>query len=161
MAFAADRLSVDAARITGVERESPLTHGPFRLHVIPAAHNVREQDAAGHERCIGLVIEVGGNVIYHSGDTLWYPELVSELAQWNIDVAILPINGNDPARGVAGNLDAHEAVDLALQIGANLMIPCHYDMFTFNTVDPQVCVSYALTRGQPIRQLALGQQMVC
>lgn len=159
VAFAAERLGVDVARITGVGRGSPLTHGPFRLHVVPAAHNTREQDAAGHERCIGLVIEVGGSVIYHSGDTLWYPELVHALAPWAIDVAILPINGNDPARGVAGNLDAHEAVDLAVQTGAKLLVPCHYDMFTFNTVDPTVCVAYAQRRSQAIRQLALGQRM--
>jgi L-ascorbate metabolism protein UlaG (beta-lactamase superfamily) len=157
VAFAAERLGVDAARMTGVGRGSPLTHGPFRLHVIPAAHNTREQDADGHERYIGLVIEVGGIVIYHSGDTLWYPELVSELAPWAIDVALLPINGNEPARGVAGNLNAHEAVDLAQQIGANVLIPCHYDMFTFNTVDPLACVQYAAQRGQEIHQLALGQ----
>jgi L-ascorbate metabolism protein UlaG (beta-lactamase superfamily) len=157
VAFAAERLGVDVARITGVGRGSPLTHGPFRLHVVPAAHNTRERDADGHERYIGLVIEVGGMTIYHSGDTLWYPELVSELAPWSIDVALLPINGNDPTRGVAGNLNVQEAVDLALQIGANVLIPCHYDMFTFNTVDPLVCVQYAAQRGQEVHQLALGQ----
>ena len=158
VAFAAERLGVDAARITGVGRGSPLTHGPFRLHVIPAAHNVREQDADGHERCIGLVIEVGGKVIYHSGDTLWYPELVSELAPWAIDVALLPINGNDPARGVAGNLNAHEAVDLALHTGATVLIPCHYDMFTFNTVDPEGCQQYAARCEQPCVVLHMGER---
>lgn len=158
VAFAAERLGVDAARMTGVGRGIPLAHGPFRLHVIPAAHNVREQDVAGHERCIGLVIEVGGRVIYHSGDTLWYPELVSELAPWAIDVALLPINGNDPARGVAGNLNAHEAVDLALHTGAKVLIPCHYDMFTFNTVDPEGCRQYAARCEQPCVVLHMGEQ---
>jgi L-ascorbate metabolism protein UlaG (beta-lactamase superfamily) len=158
VAFAAERLGVDVGCITGVGRGSPLTHGPFRLHVIPAAHNLREQDADGHERYIGLVIEVGGMTIYHSGDTLWYPELVHELVPWAIDVALLPINGNDPARGVAGNLNAHEAVDLAQQIGAKMLIPCHYDMFTFNTVDPKACVAYAMACGQAGMQLQLGER---
>ena len=159
VAFAAERLGVDVARMTGVGRGSPLMHGPFRLHVIPAAHNAREQDADGHERYIGLVIEVGGVTMYHSGDTLWYPELVSELASWTIDVALLPINGNDPARGVAGNLNAHEAVDLAQQIGATLLIPCHYDMFTFNTVRPSECVHYATLHAQQCRVLQLGERL--
>jgi L-ascorbate metabolism protein UlaG (beta-lactamase superfamily) len=158
VAFAAERLNVAPARITGVGRGSPHTHGPFRLHVVPAAHNVREQDAAGHERYIGLIIEVGGMTIYHSGDTLWYPELVSELAPWSIDVALLPINGNDPTRGVAGNLNAHEAVDVALQIAAKVMIPCHYDMFTFNTVDPLVCVQYAQQQQQGYMALQMGER---
>jgi L-ascorbate metabolism protein UlaG (beta-lactamase superfamily) len=158
VAFAAERLGVAQSQVTGAGRGSPLTHGSFCLHVVPAAHNQREQDADGHERYIGLVIEVGGMTIYHSGDTLWYPELVSELAPWSIDVALLPINGNDPARGVAGNLNAHEAVDVALQIGAKRLIPCHYDMFTFNTVDPAECVQYALQRGQSCQVLRLGER---
>ncbi|MFZ9859272.1 MAG: MBL fold metallo-hydrolase [Roseiflexaceae bacterium] len=158
VAFAAERLGVVQSRVTGVGRGSPLTHGPFCLHVVPAAHNTREQDADGHERYIGLVIEVGGVTIYHSGDTLCYPELVSELAPWAIDVALLPINGNDPARGVAGNLSAQEAVDVALQIGAKCLIPCHYDMFTFNTVDPAECVQDALQRDQPCQALRLGER---
>jgi L-ascorbate metabolism protein UlaG (beta-lactamase superfamily) len=158
VAFAAERLGVAHSRVTGAGRGSPLTHGPFCLHVVPAAHNQREQDVDGHERYIGLVIEVGGVTIYHSGDTLWYPELVSELAPWSIDVALLPINGNDPARGVAGNLNAQEAVDVALQIVATCVIPCHYDMFTFNTVDPAVCVQYAKQRGQPCQVLRLGER---
>lgn len=161
VAFAAERLGVDAARITGVGRGSPLTHGPFRLHVIPAAHNTCEQDAEGYERFIGLVIEVGGMVIYHSGDTLWYPELVDALAPWAIDVALLPINGNDPARGVAGNLNAHEAVDLVQQIGANMLIPCHYDMFTFNTVDPSTCAAYAVGQGVSCRVMRMGERVDC
>ena len=60
------------------------------------------------------------------------PEL---LAPFEVDLALLPINGNDPARGVAGNLNIEEAVWLARSIGAKLTIPCHYDMFTFNTAD--------------------------
>lgn len=158
VAFAAERLGVDVTQITGMERGRSLTHGPFRLHVIPAAHNTREQDDNGHERFIGLVIEVGGIVIYHSGDTLWYPELVQELSPWAIDVALLPINGNEPARGVAGNLNAREAVDLAAQIGAKRMIPCHYHMFTFNSVDPDECREYARAHGQPCAVLQLGER---
>jgi len=48
---------------------------------------------------------------------------------------LLPINGNDPARKVAGNLNCREAAELAKAIRAKYVIPCHYDMFTFNTAD--------------------------
>ena len=40
-------------------------------------------------------------------------------------------------RGVAGNLDVKEAAALGKSIEAKLVIPCHYDMFTFNTADPK------------------------
>jgi L-ascorbate metabolism protein UlaG (beta-lactamase superfamily) len=46
----------------------------------------------------------------------------------------LPINGRDPARGVPGNMNAAEAVDLANIVRPRFVVPHHYDMFTFNTV---------------------------
>ena len=39
-----------------------------------------------------------------------------------------------PARGVAGNMSAAEAVSLASQVRPRFVVPHHYDMFTFNTV---------------------------
>src|SRR2546430_9285041 len=45
----------------------------------------------------------------------------------------LPINGDLPERNVAGNLDGREAANLASDIGARLAVPCHYEMFEFNT----------------------------
>jgi hypothetical protein len=42
--------------------------------------------------------------------------LVERLRQWNIDIALLPINGRDPARGMAGNFSGAEAAQLSKQI---------------------------------------------
>ena len=74
-----------------------------------------------------------------------------------IDVALLPINGNDPARGVAGNLDGAEAAQLAYDIGARLVVPCHYDMFAFNTVNPAMFVDMSRQLGQAYRVLQAGE----
>jgi L-ascorbate metabolism protein UlaG (beta-lactamase superfamily) len=142
---------------TGLVLGVPYTHGPFVIHAVPAAHNQREQDDAGHERYIGIVVAVGGVTIYHSGDTLRYEGMAELLRQWVIDVALLPINGNDPARGVAGNLDGGEAAQLAHDIGARLVVPCHYDMFAFNTASPAVFVDTARQLGQAYRVLQAGE----
>jgi L-ascorbate metabolism protein UlaG (beta-lactamase superfamily) len=142
---------------TGLVLGTPYTHGPFVIHAVPAAHNQREQDDAGHERYIGIVVEVGGVTIYHSGDTLRYDGMAELLRRWVIDVAVLPINGNDPARGVAGNLDGVEAAQLAYDIGARLVVPCHYDMFAFNTADPALFVDTARQLGQVYRVLQAGE----
>ena len=142
---------------TGLLSGMPYTHGPFVIHAVPAAHNLREQDDAGHERYIGIVVAVGGVTIYHSGDTLRYEGMAELLRQWVIDVALLPINGNDPARGVAGNLDGAEASQLAHDIGARLVVPCHYDMFAFNTASPAVFVDTARQLGQAYRVLQAGE----
>jgi L-ascorbate metabolism protein UlaG (beta-lactamase superfamily) len=152
--FAQQRLGMAP---TGLLSGTPYTHGPFVIHAVPAAHNLREQDDAGHERYIGIVVAVGGVVIYHSGDTLRYEGMAELLRQWVIDVALLPINGNDPARGVAGNLDGAEASQLAHDIGARLVVPCHYDMFAFNTASPAVFVDTARQLGQAYRVLQAGE----
>ena len=60
-----------------------------------------------------------------------------------VDIALLPINGNLPERRVAGNLDGREAVVLGKDIGAQVVIPCHYDcpgLFTrrLNPADDQL-----------------------
>jgi L-ascorbate metabolism protein UlaG (beta-lactamase superfamily) len=156
VAFAAERMQIPVSTVVGMTEAVPYRHGPFLIHVVPAAHNELLRDAAGHPLAIGLVIEVAGRVIYHSGDTLRYDGMVESLRRWHIDVAILPINGNDPGRGVAGNLSALEAAQLAEDIDATTVIPCHYDLFAFNTADP---ISFTHAAGPRARVLALGDAL--
>lgn len=126
---------------------------------IPAAHNEIERDGAGQCLYMGYVMRIGGINIYHSGDTVFYKGMEDILAPLEIDVALLPINGNDPARGVAGNLDCTEAAELGKRIGAALTIPCHYDMFRFNTADPNDFARAAEAERVPYRILRLGERM--
>ena len=102
----------------------------------------------------------GRFTIYHSGDTLLYDAMVDTLRPFRVDLALLPINGNKPERRVAGNLDTREAAWLARQIGAKLVIPCHYDMFTFNTADPADFVREADALGQEHRVMQIGERIV-
>ena len=76
----------------------------------------------------------------------------------DVDLALLPINGDVPERRVAGNLDGREAATLAKEIGARLVIPCHYDMFKFNTASPDLFVATARELGQPYRVLRCGER---
>ncbi len=158
--FVADRLALSAKRITPIAQDVPVTIGHFTFHAVPAAHQALEQDAAGHYRCIGLVIEAGPWTIYHSGDTMWYDGLEEALMPWSLDLAILPINGYDPARGVAGNLSGSEAAQIAKKISAALVIPCHYEMFTFNSVSTDEFVRAATILRQPFRLLACGERLI-
>lgn len=127
---------------------------------IPAAHNEIERDDQGRCRYMGYVVRIGGLRIYHSGDTLHFRGMEDILEPMEIDLALLPINGNDPARGVAGNLDPAEAVQLAKRIGAKLTVPCHYDMFTFNSADPGDFARAADACSLPYRILRPGERMV-
>jgi L-ascorbate metabolism protein UlaG (beta-lactamase superfamily) len=80
------------------------------------------------------------------------------LCRQPIDVALLPINGNRPERRVAGNLDGREAATLAKDIGAGVVIPCHYEMFEFNTATPDEFVATAKALQQPHRVLRCGER---
>lgn len=158
--FAAQRLQVNPKRLTpiGVD-DAPLEFNPFSFEAIPSSHESIEQDEHSDHRFIGLVIKIGKWTIYHSGDCVPYDGLVERLKKWKIDIALLPINGRDSARGVAGNFNADEAVTLAKEIGAGLVIPCHYEMFEFNTVSPDRFIQAAKEMNQPYRVLKCGEQL--
>ncbi len=155
--FAADRLQVPPERLTGISLEKPVRVDSFTLHAVPSAHEVVETDAAGQHKYIGLVVEAGLWTLYHGGDTLRYSGMAERLRRWRIDLALLPINGRDPLRGVAGNLTGREAAELAYDIRAGLAVPCHYEMFEFNPATPDKFVQAAVQCGQPYRVLKCGE----
>ena len=157
--FVAERLHVAPERLTAITLDTPITVGAFTLHAVPAAHEQLEQDEQGQHKFIGLIVEVGPWTLYHSGDTVLYEGMVEQLRRWSIDVAFLPINGRDPQRGVAGNLWGEEAVHLGRAAGIGLIIPCHYDMFTFNTVTPDRFIEAAEVAEQPYRILHCGERL--
>lgn len=121
-------------RLIGMEAGAEARGAGFRVRAIPSAHEEFDRDASGRHPYLGFVIEAAGMRLYHSGDTLAYEGLAETLGAEKFDVLFLPINGRDPGRGVPGNMDAGEAVDLASRARPRFVVPHHYDMFTFNTV---------------------------
>ena len=87
-----------------------------------------------------------------------YDGIVETLRPWSIDVALLPINGSAPERRVAGNLNGVEAATLAHEIVERMVIPCHYEMFEFNTASPDAFVAEAERRGQAYCVLRNGER---
>ena len=138
--------------------QSLVLHG-WTLTGIAAAHNAVERDDAGHCKFLGFVIQRGGFTLYHSGDTLLHPDLASSLRPFAPDIALVPINGNKPERRVAGNLSPQEAAQLCREIGAGLGVPHHYEMFEFNTADPQDFVNACAAVGQAHRVLRCGERL--
>lgn len=156
--FVASRLSIAPERPRGLDAGESLELGGFRVHAVPAAHNTLEKDAGGRHKFLGYVVEAGPWTIYHSGDTLRYDGMAEGLRRWRIDLALLPINGDRPERRVAGNLNGGEAATLAHDIGAGTVIPCHYDMFEFNTASPDEFVAACQRVGQPYCVLRAGER---
>lgn len=161
--FVADRLGIDAGLPYGLNDKETVTVGAFTFHGIAAAHNDVDRDDAGCCKYMGYVVEfdtpAGPMAIYHSGDTLWHQTLVEQLSSFDITLALLPINGNLPTRRVAGNLWGQEAAELASTIGAGCVVPCHYDMFTFNTQSTDAFVAACKRLDQPFRVLHGGERL--
>jgi len=157
--LAAERAGVPASNIIGLDDGTSTRTGSFEIVGVPAAHEAIDRDDAGQCQYLGYVIRFGKWSVYHSGDTVLYDGMVDRLGPFNIDLALLPINGRAPERRVAGNLNGREAAQLAKDIGAKLVIPCHYDMFEFNTADPaDEFIPECQRLGQPYRVLQQGER---
>ena len=155
--FAGQRLELPQLEMIGIDDKNPVRVDPFTFHGINAAHNDIERNELGQPKFMGLVVQFGPWSIYHSGDTLWHGNLISELLPHRIDLALLPINGNEPARRVAGNLNGSEAAALAKAIGARVAIAHHFDMFEFNTADPKEFITSCKRLSQNCRILQNGE----
>ena len=155
--FVCERVKCAKDFPVGLNEGRSVSIGEFTFHGVPAKHNEIERDEKGNCRYMGYVIEFEKNKIYHSGDTLWFDGMVELVKPFSVDVAILPINGDIPERKVAGNLNCKEAVQLGRSINAKYVIPCHYDMFTFNTADINDFIKEAESAGQAYKILNPGE----
>jgi L-ascorbate metabolism protein UlaG (beta-lactamase superfamily) len=142
-------------RLVTVQPGDVLDLDGVEVHVVPAIHGVTTDDAYGDgsalgegPRFVGYVLG-GSRRLYHAGDTIVTDGLRDALGPLAIEVALLPVNGRDrerERRGIIGNMDGAEAVDLALSIGASVLVPYHWDGFAGNTADPAVVETVAAGR---------------
>ena len=119
----------------------------FDVELVPAAHPELAPEYAGY------VVGCGGTRIYHSGDSVVYPGMAERIRPRATTVALLPING------ALGNMSGPEAARLAHAIGAELAVPCHYEMFEFNTATPAAFVAECRRLGQSYEVLRAGQRL--
>jgi L-ascorbate metabolism protein UlaG (beta-lactamase superfamily) len=145
---------VPAGRVVAVGPGDVLDLDGLECRVVPAFHGVTMDDAYGDgstlgegPRFVGYVF--GAGRLYHAGDSIVTDALREALDPLGVGVALLPVNGRDAereARGIVGNMDAAEAVDLAIGIGASALVPYHWDGFAGNTVAPGATADLADAR---------------
>jgi L-ascorbate metabolism protein UlaG (beta-lactamase superfamily) len=157
--FVAARLGCDPQWPIGLTDGQSVQVGAFTIHGVASAHEQVDRDAQGRPLYLGYVVCFGGHSIYHPGDTVWHADLVPQLAAFDLSLALLPINGRLPERRVAGNLWGPEAATLARDIHARLVVPCHFDMFAFNTQSPDAFVARCCELGQAHRVLRCGERL--
>jgi L-ascorbate metabolism protein UlaG (beta-lactamase superfamily) len=162
-AFVAERLRIEPRQPVGLVHGASATVGPFTLVGVAVAHETLEMDESGHHRHLGYLVQAGPWTLFHSGDAVPYDGMEAEVVRLAdgraIDLALLPINGRLPARHVPGNFWGDEAVRFAHAIGARLVVPMHFEMFTFNTETPELFTATAEAIGQPYRVLRCGESL--
>lgn len=154
-----ERSGLPDERIVGLSAGQGMMTGPgFEFHAVPAAHEALDTDKLGRHIYLGFVVKLGPWTLYHSGDTVLFPGMADALRPFGVDLALLPINGRAPERRVSGNLWGGEAAQLAAAIGARCVVPCHYEMFHFNTASPAEFVETCHLLGQPCAVLRAGER---
>jgi L-ascorbate metabolism protein UlaG (beta-lactamase superfamily) len=91
------------------------------VRLVPAWHTAVSPSGTAHTPA-GLVIEIGDKRIYHVGDTCLFSDLKLVKRYGRIDVALIPIGGHY-------TMDRVDAVTAAEWIGADTVIPIHYNTF--------------------------------
>ena len=143
LALAFERAGI-VPRVVAIDES--VTVAGFEFTAVPAEHDV----PGG---AVGFVVRCGPWTLYHSGDTTAYAGLGERLRPFAPDVAVLPINGK------VGNMDGRDAARIAKEARAGLAIPCHFEMFEFNTASPDDFVDECARLGQPCRVLRAGERL--
>jgi len=105
---------------------------PFgKVKLVPAFHGGKvDGDPTGQYTTnpCGLVVTMGGNTVYHTGDTALTMEM--QLLEHRVDVMLVPI-GDNYTMGIE---DAARAVEF---VKPHLVVPMHYGTFELINADPQ------------------------
>jgi L-ascorbate metabolism protein UlaG (beta-lactamase superfamily) len=96
----------------------------FHTNTIPGSKEAPFSPTQGTAigQCAGLVVNIGGATVYHSGDTCLFGDMELIARRTPIDVALLPIGGHY-------TMDRHDAAFAAGLIGAATVIPMHFNTF--------------------------------
>jgi L-ascorbate metabolism protein UlaG (beta-lactamase superfamily) len=93
----------------------------FSVRLTPAWHTSTTPKGTVNTPA-GVVVEIGGKRIYHTGDTALFSDLALAGKRGRLDATLLCIGGHY-------TMDRFDGVEAARLIGADLVVPCHYDTF--------------------------------
>ncbi len=161
--IARERIGATANLITVSDGQTLAPLPGLTLHVLPAAHETLERDSDGNAHFLGYAIEAGGIALYHSGDSIPFDGLIDSVRALSPDIALLPVNGRDETRlaaGIPGNFTLEEAIALCQDAGIPWLIPHHFGMFAFNTLNEEaIDAASASTETPHIVKPVIGERL--
>lgn len=166
---AAVALGVPPERVLGMQPGDVFEEDGMRVDVVAARHGVNVSDAytlgqelsGGLVRYLGYIVEMGGARAYHAGDCIPYPTQEDQVKPRTPHLALLPINGRDyfreTERNLVGNMDPREAARLAVDLGAQVIVPMHWELFPHNRGYPSDLVTYVAETFPQLSVLVMGR----
>ena len=100
------------------------------IKFVPAWHTNTLPDGTVVGNPAGMLINIGGKTIYHTGDTCLFGDMKLIAERNPVDILMLPIGGHY-------TMDRHDAVVAAQFVGADTVIPMHYNTFPAIETDAQ------------------------
>lgn len=134
---------INRNKVIGALAGTTITCNDCSVIPIPAAHEELHQDEKGNYMELGYKILFDDISLYHGGDCCLYDGLSDYLKE--IDIMMVPINGRSYYKlrdDIIGNMTIEEAVILAQECNAGLLVPMHYDLYDVNCVNPAHFVDY-------------------
>ena len=125
----ADELEGEGLEATDINLGGTATFDWGSAQLVPALHTSTTPKGTATLPA-GIVIELGDKRIYHLGDTALFSDLALVKRRGRIDVALMCIGGHY-------TMDRFDAVVAAEFVGADQVIPCHYDTFPAVVTDAQ------------------------
>ena len=129
---------ISADRMIGAIADEVLDLSGCKVVPIPSAHEELRVDENGNYYDMGYKLLLGNTSIYHAGDCCIYEGLAERLM--NVDVLMVPVNGRSYYKryveDIIGNMTSEEAIILAKEVNAGMIIPMHYDLYDVNRINP-------------------------
>ena len=115
------------ARIEEVVVGDVVEHGGLQVEVVPAVHSGRRgKFGAEQSSAVGYVLDGDDRRLWFAGDTDLFPEMD---AIGPVDLAAVPISGWWRRLG-PGHLDEERAVEAAVLVQAQRVLPIHWGTFS-------------------------------
>lgn len=117
--------------VNGISLGGWINYDWGRAIALPAFHSSSTDDGTYTGCPVGYLFEIEGKRIFHAGDTCLNSEMKILKEVYKPDVAILPVGGQF-------TMDVQNAVVAADWIGAQTVIPMHYNTFPQINADIEV-----------------------
>ena len=143
---------ISSDRMIGAIADEVIDLDGCKVIPVPSAHEELRQDENGNYMDMGYRVVCGDISIYHAGDCCLYDGLTERVM--NVDMLMVPINGRSYYKlrdDIIGNMTIEEALILAKEANAGMIVPMHYDLYPINCVNPAHFVDMLYTTNPELK----------